>query len=440
MGRSLETDIMISVPYSYNYVSFDVFDTLVTRKYIKPSDLFKDLEIQVLLHYGRGTGFATVRTKAEFELRQKVRFQTEVTINEIYSLLKTKLDFSHAEIEQIKSWEIALELQSIVPIRETLLAILELRKRNIEVLFISDIYLPEQFLKTFLKNFDIYREGDSLYASSEHRSMKHTGELFKHVLSDLKIAPAEMCHIGDNIESDVRAPERLGIRSIHYTGTLSNRYENFAAEELIVSKFIGASKATRKQGDATKLSEKVIWNTTANISAPIVFTFVNWCIQTALREGVTTLYFLSRDGQIMYEVAKIIVEKYYHDRVTLKYLYVSRQSLLFPAIEDLDEDAFEWIFAPTSMLTIRIILDRVNFEIVEMLPSLEQHGLHQKLDTQLNSEDIETLKIVLLSNKRLILERAAKFRENALEYFTQEGMFRSTRFAVVDIGWNGNSQ
>ena len=72
----------------------------------------------------------------------------------------------------------------------------------------------------------------------------------------------------------------------------------------------------------------------------------------------------------MYEVAKIIVEKYYHDRVTLKYLYVSRQSLLFPAIEDLDEDAFEWIFAPTSMLTIRIILDRVNFEIVEMLPSL----------------------------------------------------------------------
>ena len=440
MGRNMEISTIVALPSTYNFVSFDIFDTLLTRKYLEPVDLFKDLEVIVVNKFGRGEGFFNNRVNAEFELRKKVNFNKDICLDEIYLSLYESLDYTRDEIDEIMNIELLLEMNSLVAINETVLAIDILRRQNKQILFVSDMYLPVDFIKKVLQKFDIYKNDDLLYVSSEYRFMKHTGELFDRILDDLNISPQELCHVGDNIKGDVMVPERLGVRAIHYKGMDLNRYEDYKNEHLLVSKLFGVAKVTRKLNLKNNATEHVIWRTTANVAAPMIFTYVNWCIQSAIENKIPVLYFLSRDGQIMYKIANLIVDKYYSEKISIKYLFVSRQSLLFPALDDLDNDAFEWIFAPTSMLSVRMVLNRINFEPEELIDLLKQFGLYEKLDIHLSKEDLKTLKNALLETKQTILDRASIFRAKALSYFKQEGLLDNQIFSVVDIGWSGTLQ
>jgi predicted HAD superfamily hydrolase len=45
--------------------------------------------------------------------------------------------------------------------------------------------------------------------------------------------------------------------------------------------------------------------------------------------GITRIYFLARDGELLVEIAKLIIE-HYSLKIEARYLYVSRQSLHLP--------------------------------------------------------------------------------------------------------------
>jgi len=55
---------------------------------------------------------------------------------------------------------------------------------------------------------------DAVFCSSDYGVSK-SGGIWKHVLSSIKVQPAEICHLGDNIEADLHGAQRFGIQATH---------------------------------------------------------------------------------------------------------------------------------------------------------------------------------------------------------------------------------
>ena len=77
----MDIESLIARIEEYDYISFDVFDTLLLRPYVKPTDLFRHMERNENV-----PGFADARISAERRARTKER--PEVTLSEIYDMIQ----------------------------------------------------------------------------------------------------------------------------------------------------------------------------------------------------------------------------------------------------------------------------------------------------------------------------------------------------------------
>lgn len=424
---------------SFKYVTFDLFDTLIIRRYLKPATIFSELEIEASNNGISSKGFSKLRIDAEFKAREINSFNREVTLDEIYSHSVLKSNYSTQELNWFYESELEIEDRSIFPNAMAIKQLDSLRKKGVVVVFITDIYLPEKFIKDTLKKLGFYKEQDKLYVSSSIGVMKANGELFKYVLSDLNAKPSDFAHYGDNFISDVEQPSNLNLTSFHYKDTFPNRYESHHDAISITEKVIGVSRCNRLSFFYEDQRSQTIHEVTSNVSAPLMFNFTLWTIQKAIDKGIKTIFYFARDGQILFEMAKKIINKFYKDKITAKYLYVSRQSLLFPAINDSIQEGFEWIFAPTSLLNVDIILKRINFKSDEFKSVLNSNGITD-FSSHLSDHQRVTIKNILIENNDLIVSRAKEFRTKLYSYLKQEQFFLEENVSIVDIGWGGTLQ
>ena len=86
-------------------VSFDIFDTLLLRPYIKPTDLFVHME-----KFFNAPGFAENRIQSEITARQNTG-KPEVTIDDIYLFVDNRY-------QALKFKEIDFEKQILQPNNE----------------------------------------------------------------------------------------------------------------------------------------------------------------------------------------------------------------------------------------------------------------------------------------------------------------------------------
>ena len=199
------------------YVSFDVFDTVITRPFYKPTDLFYLLDKKFEGLTCNCLGFHTIRTEGEQALREYkcvAECKEDVTIDEIYDYIGKMYFLSDEICYEMKKNECELEIQ-FCKNRETIhelydIALLSGKK----VIFVSDMYLDDNTIKSMLHK-NGYTEYEKVFVSSAYGKLKATGNLFKVVLDEIKIVPNEMIHLGDNVNSDVNKAKELGIDSIH---------------------------------------------------------------------------------------------------------------------------------------------------------------------------------------------------------------------------------
>lgn len=152
-----------------------------------------------------------------------------------------------------------------------------------QIAFISDMYLDSAFLSKVLSREGCLEEEDKVYVSCEHGARKDTGELYDLVRRELR--PAEWEHYGDNRQSDVRMAERKGIKA-HW---IDNSYRDLA------SRFV----------------------------APAYLPYVLWILHEAKQQGIQRLYFISRDGYILQQIAEALP----HEGIELRYFFTSRKAL-----------------------------------------------------------------------------------------------------------------
>ena len=429
--------------------SFDIFDTVLTRRVGAPAAVF--------LFAGRAAreqglvdilpeDFARARQAAEETARQRHPAR-ETTLAEITGELAGRLGFGVEKIPALQAIELAEEARQIcvVPGAPGLLA--TARERSPRLLFISDMYLPADFLRARLIEHGCWREGDGLYVSGEHGRAKRDGALFTLLLAQENLSAAQLHHTGNYARSDVTAPRSLGIGATLRPAANPNRYEEqleqFArATQGLASLHAGASRLARLTTPAGTAAAGAIRDVAAGVAAPVLASYVRWVLRESRRRGIGRLYFVARDGWLLLQLARQLAPQF-HPTAELRYLHGSRQAWHLPGVFSLGAAELHWLFSAADTLSVATICARVNLPPAAIAAPLAAAGFPAgRWEENLSPRERAALRDVFKTPTvtTLIAEQAAVARVPLAAYLQQEGLFSRDRCALVDVGWHGQAQ
>ena len=435
---------------STRVLTIDVFDTLVTRIVLRPSDTFLLCGIQLqerALVVASPAAWADIRHRAEDELR-RTAFPHEVSLDEIYQrLVDTGLI---AVPHRQAAYEIERNMERLLsrPIAATIAAVNAFVARGGTALVLSDTPLPRDDVWRLLEQAGLSLDEDFVRTSSLCGKTKRSGDLFHKTVAELGGRAGAVLHVGDDVGSDVLRARRAGLRAAPYLAGRLTRFETKLRDclqkpDLLGSIVAGSARAVRLGRCLASPHEQSIWNLSAGVTGPLLFSFVAWILGEAVRCGQRTLYFFSRDGEILLQIARELQARHAYP-VECRYLYVSRRSLHLPAITEIGDAERAWIFDGATVNDLEHFLARLDITVAELHHRLPADSpiRHLAADATLTPADVQALEecLSLTAVQELILERAALRRDICLAYLTAEGMLAPGPIGFVDIGWKGRLQ
>ena len=288
-------------------VSFDIFDTLLIRPYKKPVDLFKHLEILY-----NAPGFCNERIFAEARARTKCGSRDkDICFNDIY-------DSILPDYKVLKEKELELE-KNILKANPFILNIYKNAvKKGKQIIAISDMYLPESFLKEIL-SLNGFNEISQIYVSSKYGYNKNSRVLYQLALKDLKISPERALHIGDNLTADFYRAKECGMNAILIPQISANtiwkkrlKKINNQFETGILSSIFNYHQMYKSNNYWEELGY--------HLGGPLAVGYIEKIISESSKINLDTLLFVSRDGYILQKVYNILAQNPLENR----YIYAPR--------------------------------------------------------------------------------------------------------------------
>lgn len=430
-------------------VSFDVFDTVLTRRVGEPTAVFR---LAGRLARARGLTVATesefvaIRRAAETTCRQR-HPEKEVTLVEICLELAARLGGDAELGQKLSEIELAAEHRLICAVPGAREVVDSARQRHDRILFVSDMYLPAEFLRERLTHFGFLREGDRLYLSGEVGVTKHGGGLFRHVLAAEKLPADQLSHRGNHAVADMTVPAGLGIAIDPFTAANPNRYETtlerFATKSAgVASALAGASRLARLAVPANNAQEAEIRDVAAGVAGPVLAAYVGWVLRTARARGIGRLYFVARDGRLLLELARSLAPKL-HPAAELRYLHGSRNAWHLAALGAQRSSPLSWLFASADFLSLATVARLLQVEPRELAGANASDGgatttLHANLPATERMQLLARLQAPPLAD--LVSRQAQLAAERLIAYLRQEGLFDPVGSALVDVGWHGRAQ
>ena len=210
------------------------------------------------------------------------------------------------------------------------------------------------------------------------------------------------------------------------------------------SSVAGVSRIVRLSSVQENEHLQCVWDTGANVAGPMIFFFVRWVLEKAQQQGIKRLYFLARDGQILLKVADIIKERWRYD-VECKYLYVSRQALFCPAIENIGEFELFWMTMRDwhKFISVDEVCRRTNIKPADLKESLYRYGFPETAwGKNLCPDELRRLRRCLKDPlvQDIIIDKTGACFKNASGYLNKEGLSEDGYSAIVDLGWSARIQ
>ncbi len=408
------------------FISFDIFDTLLTRNVNKPSNIFHLVEEKYnQTNNKKISNFKEIRINSERIAREKSQYD-EITLDEIYDEVSKQL--VDLDIKKIKKIEQDIEYDLIT--RNNNSFVYDMYEyalnNNIKVILISDMYLSKEFIEKLLKkcNITYYK----LYLSSELKINKHTGKIYKYVLNDLNIRSNQIIHIGDNKKSDYINPMKFGIKTFLVKNNNKLKYSYISKDSTMYYNML-VSILNNYYDD----TQNYYFNFGYECLGPLLLGLSMWLNNNLEKNKIQKVYFLARDGKIMKEAFDI----FYNDYETY-YLYGSRRSLIVPSLWRYDNifDVFKNMFLPKE-IKLRSLIKQLGLESDKLLIQLKKYNLI--LDNVYSLNDLQTTYLSFFEEIFPILINNSKIEyDNMLKYFSKNKF--KNKLAIVDIGWFGNMQ
>lgn len=429
--------------------SFDVFDTCLIRSYANPGDIHLDLAKKYLVKISQQVDvdfkkLASLRMEAEKQARTKYNDNKEdISLDHIYAVLKKSHELP--DLDVMHAIELDMERSCLYPVKFVLTRVQKIRQSGGRIIFITDSYLPKEFIRDVLESHGFWKAGDNIYVSGETGLLKRTGNLFKYVLKSEAIKPSQMYHYGDNKRSDVYMAKLSGINAVHLSTTRVNRYESARVDfsddqRAIFSTLQGISRIIRLEGE-TPTAGVGESRLAGDVIGPFLTAYVAWVISAAARDGFERLYFVSRDGQILYKIAKVLSR--YIDAPECRYLMGSRHAWFLPSITTESIQDISWMNIKGMSTAPLDILKRIDIQPSEIADILGNSIYSSfELNKQLEVEELSVFQQIFREPRvqELIIRKSIQARAKTLTYFRQEGMFEPVKWSLVDIGWLLNCQ
>ena len=409
----------------YEYVSFDIFDTLVKRDVPKPEYVFNLVENELIKSGIEYRDFAISRKTAECRARE-LSGKEEITLTDIYEQLHFKSD----EIRQcVMNIELNTELKVCVANRK-LMDIYQYCIEHKKVIIISDMYLPRTIIEQILKNCGItsyYR----LYISEEYNMTKGSGSLYEYVLQDLNLKKLKILHIGNAFKTDYIQSMRHGYSAIKIatqSTALLRNYKESNDDVRILNTFID-----NHEENGLNYYEQVGYEQ----FGPLLYGFTIWLYKNIVYENIKNVIFLARDGYVM---KKVYEQLGFDKKVPASYLEVSRRSLRTPKFDvNMSINELTDVLTLSKITNMIQIFDGIGLDIDEYESLLLEYGYEKSEPLQRDllrkslkfSRFYERLKPDIIKNKN----REMADLEGYLKKFDFSG-----KTAIVDIGWGGTMQ
>lgn len=191
-----------------------------------------------------------------------------------------------------------------------------------------------------------------------------------------------------------------------------------------------------------KMSGNVQKDTAVCVLGPCMNSFVAWVLHKALKSGCRRLYFLARDGYLMYKTAKMYCE-HYRLPVECRYLSCSRYAIRIPMYHLDMEEAIDYIGRGGIDVTFSKILNRAGLDAEEKEKVIKLLHMEKKSGEVIPYAKLEGLKEEL-SRCVFFTEAVRKHSEAAMPalagYLKQEGLLDDVKASLVDSGWIGSMQ
>ena len=441
-------DAAVKMAKSAGVLSLDIFDTALTRHFDSPVDVFAEVEKRLCDVFGPSAeGFAMAREQAERIARQRhygLRGVEEIKFDDIYleiqSLLPKFIDW-----EAAKSLELNVERDCLCSVPDVLEVTRILNASSVPYIFVSDMYLPKDFLAEVLHDSG-YVGWKDIYVSADHFATKSTGRIWSVVSKEYALT--KLFHIGDDSHSDVLTPTKLGVMTLEYRRAKSERRVGAQLNPALLpfSKLQRQIELASRSLPGKMRSPESAWcDLGRSLGGIVLGTFVRWLAERATLHKIENLYFCARDGYLI----KQAWEAAGYDKklpVKIHYLCVSRAVLNVAAgIQQstkykLSQFLLSFLSSSKGYTTVKEALHRAELLDIKQLTT-EAEQVFCGLDTVLSYPDVVyRFETFLQRHAGIVYERLYKHCELCVGYLRQEGMLNEGRKAIVDMGWHGNMQ
>ncbi|MBY4895860.1 HAD-IA family hydrolase [Cupriavidus sp. AU9028] len=437
-------------------ISFDVFDTLISRAVEVPADAYRLLEAEaVRMTAGRLEDFARVRLAAEIAARE-ANPDGEITFDDIYDAISAHYGLSDAERARLMDLEVDVEYQ-LIDVRPFGRRIWQLAvESGKRIVLVSDMYLPARVVRKFLDKAG-YAGYEHLFVSSEYGARKKTGDLYDVALARVGCKPEEMFHVGDNKVADVEQAAAKGVRPYRLLRAIDRMRGNPHYKTLFDPR---ASAGERPRSAIAGLIARTVFDAPGGAAekdglftgspfrlgyaalGPLVAGYVLWLGRRAKVDGVSKLFFLAREGWLLHQVYKALFNGT-SEEIPNCYLYASRRAARVAALRT--EDDIRSVAAQPFVNGARLsdlLGDRFGVRCEDVPAAVLEAAGIASVDLAMESSAGGRLAFTNLcvGIKDLILAKAEGEREPYLQYLTAQNLDSEPAPAVVDIGWKANMQ
>ena len=199
------------------WISFDCFDTLLTRPFYEPSDLFLLLDPLYRKLTGACGSFASLRIRGEQAARACSRLKglQDTDLDQIYSVTGRLFGIPGDVLKVLEEEEIRLEMRFCRRRRSGGRLYDRARRAGRKILILSDMYLPSSVLAALLAG-NGYEGWEGILVSSEEGVLKEKGDLYRRCLQKYPEAIGRILHVGDSWKADVEGSRKAGIPSLFF--------------------------------------------------------------------------------------------------------------------------------------------------------------------------------------------------------------------------------
>lgn len=434
--------------------SFDIFDTLISRKGLHPYSIFYKVAERMKKEGGYSEDlvnrYAEIRHSAEMNVREYYIKTTqtrhtdkiEIQMYEIFERLSEVYGLVQSQAKQLMDWEIEEEIKSVIPIQDNIDKVMSLKKSGKTVILISDMYLPRDIICKMLSTIDNNLTKLPLFVSSEYGVQKTSRLLYFEIYRSFNpfYNFERWIHYGDNTNADKIPARALGITTVTVPKVEFNSVEKEIIKKIdsYDSYLLAAICARLKKEMENKHScaEFVI-----DIVGNTLIPYVDMVLKDAIKRKFEVLYFIARDGYFLKIIADSLIESRGLN-IETRYLYASRRTWRVQSyIYDIDETFwisqggnFSDIHSKEYMLKA-LYIDEETFK--NLIPQVDL----DLVDWEDKQPGQKVASIVRKSKeyKDYLLRYAEKNRELPSRYLLQEIEF-DKKYAFVEYWGRGYNQ